>query len=117
MAAIEKNDAVVDEKGLKADGVQVYEDSASLDSRQELLAAETDAVLARKMHLVNNAIDELGWTSLQTKLFILNGFGYAVDSLIVLVPSIVVSSVTLEYPPPGFPRGSTIGQILSLVLA
>lgn len=40
-----------------------------------------DPVLAKKMALVNNAFDEIGMTPFQWKLFFLNGFGYAVDSV------------------------------------
>jgi hypothetical protein len=40
-----------------------------------------DPVLARKMAIVNQAIDDIGMTSFQWKLFFLNGFGYAVDSV------------------------------------
>lgn len=40
-----------------------------------------DPVLARKMALVNEAIDEIGMSSFQWKLLLLNGFGYAVDSV------------------------------------
>lgn len=35
-----------------------------------------DAVLAAKMHLLNQAINEIGWTNYHMKLFFLNGFGY-----------------------------------------
>ena len=42
-----------------------------------------DPVLAKKMALVNNAFDEIGMTPFQWKLFFLNGFGYAVDSVCI----------------------------------
>lgn len=38
-----------------------------------------DHILAKKMALINDAIDEIGMTPFQWKLFFLNGFGYAVD--------------------------------------
>lgn len=44
--------------------------------------ASVDQVLVQKMALVNGAIDEIGMTHFQWKLFFLNGFGYAVDSVI-----------------------------------
>lgn len=64
-----------------------------------------DEVLALKTHLVNNvsepsplvaglstytkqANDELGWTPFHWKLFFLNGFGYAVDSLLTMVQGV-----------------------------
>lgn len=42
----------------------------------DLLDLESvDPVLNAKMRLVNDAIDEIGFTGYQVKLFILNGFG------------------------------------------
>jgi hypothetical protein len=55
-------------------------DSAPVSGLQKELIA-VDEVLARKMALVNGAIDEIGMTPFQWKLFFLNGFGYAVDSV------------------------------------
>jgi hypothetical protein len=40
-----------------------------------------DPVLSKKMALVNKAMDEVGMTNFQWKMFFLNGFGYAVDSV------------------------------------
>jgi len=87
------------------------------DTSSDLLGNGTDAVLAAKMHLINVAIDEMGWTSIQSKLALLNGFGYATDSLLALVPSIVQGQVNYEYPPQAsgiFPRGTTIGLYVGL---
>jgi hypothetical protein len=43
----------------------------------DLLHLESvDPVLNAKMKLVNDAIDEIGFTGYQAKLFVLNGFGY-----------------------------------------
>jgi len=57
-------------------------DGASSDSIQEVFDIEAiDPVLSKKMALVNTAIDEIGMTSFQWKMFFLNGFGYAVDSV------------------------------------
>lgn len=54
----------------------------SIDLHNELIdTSKVDDVLARKMALVNAAIDEIGMTPFQWKLFFLNGFGYAVDSV------------------------------------
>jgi hypothetical protein len=45
----------------------------------DLLDLESvDPVLNAKMRLVNDAIDEIGFTGYQAKLFVLNGFGYVV---------------------------------------
>lgn len=55
-------------------------DVESLETRSlakgDVLGLEhTDPVLNAKMHLVNDAIDEIGFTTYQVKLFCLNGFG------------------------------------------
>ncbi|KAF2755211.1 membrane transporter [Pseudovirgaria hyperparasitica] len=68
--------------------------------KEDVLSLEhTDPVLHAKMHLINNAIDEIGFTGYQTKLFILNGFGYAVDSLVLLIQSVIASKAALEFHP------------------
>lgn len=55
---------------------------SSIDLRMEIYdTSAIDPVLAKKMALTNNAIDEIGMTLWQWKLFCLNGFGYAVDSV------------------------------------
>lgn len=40
-----------------------------------------DPVLAKKMALINEAIEQIGMTPFQWKLFFLNGFSYTVDSV------------------------------------
>jgi len=45
----------------------------------DLLDLESvDPVLNAKMKMVNDAIDEIGFTRYQAKLFVLNGFGYVI---------------------------------------
>ena len=82
-------------------------------SKEVLDLSGIDPVLAEKMALVNTAIDEIGMTSFQWKLFFLNGFGYAVDS--VREPISPESRSLLRYPPPlppmsfpprGYPSGN-----------
>jgi hypothetical protein len=68
------------------DGIPVQDsnlsDDASSDSVKEVFDVEAiDSVLSKKMQLVNKAIDEIGMTSFQWKMFFLSGFGYAVDSV------------------------------------
>lgn len=58
----------------------IVADEESLETRSlekgDVLGLEhTDPVLNAKMHLVNDAIDEIGFTIYQAKLFCLNGFG------------------------------------------
>ncbi|CVL08013.1 related to synaptic vesicle transporter SV2 (major facilitator superfamily) [Fusarium mangiferae] len=55
-----------------------------------------DEVLALKTRLVNDANDELGWTPFHWKLFFLNGFGYAVDSLLTMVQGVTGPQAFLE---------------------
>ena len=64
----------------KANGVSSDEKSIDLD-KEIYDSTAIDPVLAKKMALANNAIDEIGMTGFQWKLFYLNGFGYAVDSV------------------------------------
>lgn len=57
------------------------DDKNSSLGKGDILGAEhVDLVLNAKMHLVNNAIDEIGFTDYHWKLFVLNGFG-SVSSL------------------------------------
>lgn len=67
------------------------------------------------MHLVNNAIDEIGFTRYHIKLFILNGFGYAVDSLILLIQSIIARQAVLEFSP-SFEAGLTIAAYVGMLV-
>lgn len=65
-----------------SDGQGDYGAQESIDLRKELIDfSNVDPVLTRKMALVNAAIDEIGMTPFQWKLFFLNGFGYAADSV------------------------------------
>ena len=68
-------------------------------SRDFISDIEADETVARKMQLVNNAIDEIGFTSYQMKLFFLNGFGYAVDSLVLLLCILTQPQIALQYHP------------------
>jgi hypothetical protein len=73
-------------------------DSAPVSGLQKELIA-VDEVLARKMALVNGAIDEIGMTPFQWKLFFLNGFGYAVDSVCTIpspIPTMLSADVDVD---------------------
>jgi hypothetical protein len=50
-------------------------ETSSLSKGDVLGLEHVDPVLNAKMHLVNDAIDEIGFTTYQVKLFCLNGFG------------------------------------------
>ncbi|CAI7678730.1 unnamed protein product [Penicillium manginii] len=74
-----------------------------------------DQALAAKMTLVNDAIDQIGFTAYHTKLFFLNGFGYGVDSLLLFLMSISADQVVTQYPPK-FNRGAQLGFYLALLV-
>ncbi|KAK3370894.1 major facilitator superfamily domain-containing protein [Lasiosphaeria ovina] len=56
----------------------------------------------------NQAIEELGWARYHTKLFFLNGFGYAVDSLVLLLQSAVAGPAFREFGRVGYEKGLTV---------
>ena len=59
----------------RAINAQSDDENSSLGKGDILGAEHVDLVLNAKMHLVNNAIDEIGFTGYHWKLFVLNGFG------------------------------------------
>ncbi|KAJ4988972.1 major facilitator superfamily transporter [Stagonosporopsis vannaccii] len=108
--AVQENDV---EQGVH--GVLDGDDSSTLGKGDILSREHTDPVLNAKMHLINNAIDEIGFTTYQWKLFVLNGFGYAVDSLILLIQSIIAGQAALEFNP-GYPNGLTIAAYVGMLV-
>lgn len=68
-------------------------------NRKDYVDVEENQILARKMQCVNNALDEIGFTNYQLKLFFLNGFGYAVDSLLILLNALTQPQVARQYNP------------------
>lgn len=91
------------------------DDHSSLGKGDILQQEHVDPVLNAKMHLINNAIDEIGFTRYQIKLFILNGFGYAVDSLILLIQSIIARQAVLEFGP-SYEAGLTIAAYVGMLV-
>ncbi|KAF2397251.1 membrane transporter [Trichodelitschia bisporula] len=88
----------------------------SVSSGADLLSRESlDPVLNAKIHLINDAIDEIGFTPYHAKLFCLNGFGYATDSLLLLVQSIIASQAALEFKP-SFHNGLTIAAYVGMLV-
>lgn len=47
----------------------------------EALENQSDPILEKKMILMSEAIEQIGMTPFHWKLFVLTGFGYAVDSV------------------------------------
>ncbi|KAK5467856.1 Filamentous Growth Regulator [Exophiala xenobiotica] len=76
---------------------------------------DIDPALDAKMRLVNNAIDEIGWTGMHLKLFFLNGFGYAADSLILLLQSVTAGQAALEFQP-SFAKGLTVAAYTGMLV-
>lgn len=92
-------------------------DGISLHGGEDVLALQDlDPALNLKMHLVNNAIDEIGWTKYHWKLFGLNGFGYAVDSLVILLQSIIATQAFTEFGERGYARGLTIAVYVGMLV-
>lgn len=98
-----------------AEDVEQQSSHVSVEKNDLLQQEHTDPVLNAKMHLVNNAIDEIGFTGYQWKLFVLNGFGYAVDSLILLIQSIIAGQAALEFNP-SYRNGQTIAAYVGMLV-
>ncbi|OGE48394.1 hypothetical protein PENARI_c029G11366 [Penicillium arizonense] len=80
-----------------------------------LQGEKVDEALAAKMMLINDTIDEIGFTAHHWKLFCLNGFGYAVDSLILLIQSIISTQARLEFQP-SYATGLTIAVYVGMLV-
>ncbi|KAK7980812.1 pectinesterase precursor [Apiospora arundinis] len=85
------------------------------DGEDILALQDTDPALNMKMHLVNNAIDEIGWTTYHWKLFVLNGFGYGVDSLILLLQSVISTQAFWEFGEKGYSAGLTVAVYVGML--
>ncbi|KAG2734770.1 hypothetical protein G9P44_002776 [Scheffersomyces stipitis] len=72
-----------------------FETSSSEIDMVELEAH--DDVLTRKMKLINDAIDEIGFTWYHLKLFFLNGMGYATDTQLVYIESSVRTFINYQF--------------------
>ncbi|KAJ2998780.1 hypothetical protein NUW58_g220 [Xylaria curta] len=89
----------------------------SVHKGEDILAMQDlDPALNAKMHLVNNAIDEIGWTNYHWKLFMLNGFGYAVDSMITLIQSNIAAPAFKEFGSVGYANGQNIASYAGLLV-
>lgn len=64
---------------------------------QEAMFELDDSVLTRKVQLVNEAMNEIGFTPYHFKLFCLNGMGYAADSLLTLMHSVAQARINMEF--------------------
>lgn len=78
-----------------------------------------DKVLAKKINLINDAIDEIGFTWFHVQLFCIAGFGYSVDSQMEMIQSSVKKYVDLQLKGGGYPIGVEIfyaGLIVGSIL-
>ncbi|OJJ45252.1 hypothetical protein ASPZODRAFT_69414 [Penicilliopsis zonata CBS 506.65] len=108
--------AMVADKNQQKKGDDGVEARSIRFGENDLLSGEIkDEVLAAKMTLINNAIDEIGFTAYHWKLFCLNGFGYAVDSLLLLLQSIIATQAKLEFQP-SFSTGLTIAVYVGMLV-
>ncbi|KAF4454068.1 hypothetical protein F53441_3353 [Fusarium austroafricanum] len=78
------------------------------------LGTTTDPILSAKIHLVNEAINEIGWTGFHLKLCCLTGFGFAADSLVAFLQSVAAGQAYLEIGHGGYPTGSTMALYAGL---
>lgn len=60
-------------------------------------------------------MDEIGWTNMHLKLFFLNGFGYAADSLILALQAVTASPAALEFQP-SFAYGLNVAVYTGMLL-
>lgn len=88
------NDASSNEKGDSDDDLTIVEGG--------------DYVLSRKVHLINNALDEIGFTWYHAKLFCIAGFGYSVDSQMAMIQSAVKTYVDYQMKGGGYPVSTEI---------
>ncbi|KAJ9142886.1 putative MFS transporter [Coniochaeta hoffmannii] len=86
----------------------------AIDAMSEVLL-DIDPVMSRKMHLVNNTLDEVGWTRFHMKLSCLNGFGHGVDSLQVSLQGIIAGQAAFEFSP-SYARSLTIALYTGMLL-
>ncbi|TID15825.1 hypothetical protein CANINC_004355 [Pichia inconspicua] len=84
-------------------------DHVDLNLKKDMTMVEGgDKVLAKKINLINNAIDEIGFTWFHVQLFCIAGFGYSVDSQMEMIQSSVKKYVDLQLKGGGYPIGVEI---------
>lgn len=93
-------DALLDSASLESGLISINNDNTAVEA--------TDSVLAKKIHLINDAIDEMGFTWYHAKLFVIAGFGYSIDSQMEMVQSAVKVYVDYQMKGTGFPISNEI---------
>jgi MFS family permease len=96
MMDIEKNENKLEFK----DDVSLEHSSIYAESELTVLDMDiqlNDAVLSNKMKLINNALDQIGFTPYHLKLFFLSGMGYATDTQLTYIESNVRTFVNAQF--------------------
>ncbi|KAF5687734.1 synaptic vesicle transporter SV2 [Fusarium circinatum] len=128
MSSVKKSQDVEEQNGPNYGTVDV-----KVGTQQDVLdLQDLDPAFNQKMRLVNDvrriaksheqweadskqAIDEIGWTPYHLKLFFLNGFGYAVDSMILLFQSIIATQSFREFGEKGYANAMTIAAYVGML--
>ncbi|KAA8899915.1 hypothetical protein TRICI_006285 [Trichomonascus ciferrii] len=79
------------------DNRSTHSSSASQSVEHGDLYELTDTVLSKKLHMMNDAMNEIGFTPYHWKLFCLNGMGYGVDSLLFYLQSATGEQINREF--------------------
>jgi MFS family permease len=91
-----ENEIDNDKVDLGSQKEELLEDSTSLEFDMVGLEAN-DVILHRKMILINDAIDEIGFTPYHLKLFFLNGMGYCTDCMLTYLESSVRTFINYQF--------------------
>ncbi|EGW30159.1 uncharacterized protein SPAPADRAFT_63767 [Spathaspora passalidarum NRRL Y-27907] len=73
------------------------ESASSISDGDGELYELSDSVLHQKMKLINDAIDEIGFTPYHLKLFFLNGMGYWTDTQLTFLESSVRTFINYQF--------------------
>ncbi|CUM64880.1 uncharacterized protein PRCAT00002496001 [Priceomyces carsonii] len=89
------------QKGLTVESSSIQEPflkSSDAFNKKDLIEVENgNEILSKKMFLINNAIDEIGFTWYHAKLFCISGFGYSADSQLEMIQSSVSLYVNYQF--------------------
>lgn len=86
----EKDNIIIDSEALDTS-------DSSLNSDKYIGVIQDDPALDLKLQLINDALEEIGFTPYHLKLFFLNGMGYATDSQLTLLESSVRTYVNYQF--------------------
>ncbi|CZR49387.1 uncharacterized protein FPRO_08872 [Fusarium proliferatum ET1] len=113
MSNIEASGSVKESRDQEKDGMAADDVSYHVSTVNEL-GNVVDPVLSAKINLVNETINEIGWTNFHLKLCCLTGFGFAADSLVAFLQSVAAGQAYLEIGHGGYPTGSTMALYAGL---